>query len=190
MRPFWCFGGEKSLNYCKKSVPVSVQEWIPFQSVNYGKVVLKDGTYVKILEVIPINFELKSDFEKEAILESYRRLLKSCNFDIQIFIQSQVTDITKHIYKIKRLQQGSNLNEMAEDYINFIENITYNKRNISKKFYIVIKGSNNIEEHIFKIKEGLNACGNSVEECMDDVIISIMKNCFNKRLRGLERIKV
>ncbi len=165
---------------------------MPIQNINHNTVYLKDNSYVKILEVEPINFELKSEFEQEAILMSYKKFLKSCNFDIQIVIQSQVTDISQYLNKVKRLRNEDDniLKEMADDYIDFTLQIINSKRNVSKKFYIVIKGSENIEENISKVRDGLKACGNIVNECTSEEIIIIMKNCFNRRIRGLERNKV
>ena len=46
---------------------------------------LKDESYVKILKIIPINYSLKSEIEKEAILNSYKIFLKTCNFKYKFF---------------------------------------------------------------------------------------------------------
>ena len=43
----------------------SVQEWLPFQEVlNSGIIKLKNNSFVKIIEISPINFNLKSELEK------------------------------------------------------------------------------------------------------------------------------
>ena len=42
-----------------------------------------------ILKIKPINYNLKSNLEKESILNSYKLFLKSFNFNIQIIIKSQ-----------------------------------------------------------------------------------------------------
>ena len=79
----------------------SVQDWLPIQKIlEKGIIKLKDSSYVKILKVIPINYNLKSELEKEAILNSYKIFLKTCNFDIQILIQSNKEDLSKHISNI------------------------------------------------------------------------------------------
>lgn len=43
----------------------------------------ENNTYIKLLEVTPINYNLKSDLEKEAILNSYKIFFKTCQFNIQ-----------------------------------------------------------------------------------------------------------
>ena len=79
----------------------SVQDWLPFQKIlDNGIIKLEENLYVKIIQINPINFNLKSELEKEAILNSYKLFLKTCNFDIQILIQSNKEDLSKHISKI------------------------------------------------------------------------------------------
>ena len=47
----------------------SVQEWLPVDEILENDIIkVKNKNYIKILKIIPINFELKSNLEKEAIL--------------------------------------------------------------------------------------------------------------------------
>ncbi len=160
----------------------SVQNWLPIQTIfEKGIIKLKDNSYVKILKVIPINYNLKSELEKEAILNSYKIFLKTCNFDIQILIQSNKKDLSKHSSNINtQMEKETNKNilELSQNYINFIQKINNEKKSSSKNFYIIIKNSHknkkeNINEEIifqdlnekyFKIKECLSRCGNVVQE--------------------------
>ena len=89
----------------------SVQEWLPVDEIlENGIIKLKNKNYIKILKIIPINFELKSNLEKEAILNSYKIFLKTCNFDIQILIQSNKKDLSNHISKIKEKNKPTSNN--------------------------------------------------------------------------------
>ena len=75
----------------------SVQEWLPFENIlDNGIIKLKDSSYVKIMKVTPINYNLKSELEKEAILDSYKKFIKSLNLNLQILVQSKKEDLTKH----------------------------------------------------------------------------------------------
>ena len=68
---------------------INTQDWLPIDKIyNNGIVKLKNKKYIKIIKINPINFNLKSNLEKEAILNSYKIFLKTCNFDIQNLIQS------------------------------------------------------------------------------------------------------
>ena len=51
----------------------SVQDWLPFKRIlDSGIILLKNNSYIKILKIYPINYNLKSELEKEAILNSYK----------------------------------------------------------------------------------------------------------------------
>ena len=176
----------------------SVQEWLPFDYIfNNGIIKLKNNSYLKIIKIIPINFNLKSELEKEAVLNSYKIFLKTCQFDIQILIQSKKENLSKNISKI----QKNNLNEKnnkilnyKNKYINFINEINIDKKSSSKNFFIIIKhdNKNNIEnenvifndlnDKYFKIKECLSRCGNIVYDFQKkEEIISIIKSFINKK---------
>ena len=161
----------------------SVQKWLPFQKIlDNGIIMLKDFSYVKILKITPINYNLKSNLEKEAILNSYKLFLKTCNFDIQILIQSTKKDLSKNISNINKVEKDNKLiEELSKKYINYIQKLNNDKKVSSKNFYILIKNSqenkkekysleiekiivNNLNEKYFKIKECLNRCGNNVQE--------------------------
>mgnify|MGYP003319987460 CR=1 FL=1 len=67
-----------------------MQDWLPIMEFyNDGIIKLKKGTFIKILKINPINYELKSDFEKKVILNSYKAFLKNTNFDIQIIVNKE-----------------------------------------------------------------------------------------------------
>ena len=167
----------------KKIRKKTLQEWLPIQIIyEDGIVKTKDNRLIKIIKINPINYNLKSDLEKEAILNSYKIFLKTCNFDIQILIQSNKRDLTPHIKNIqKNISQKENkyLKEIAKEYINYINKINLNKKSASKDFFIIISNKinskkdsfnseeilkNDLKEKYFKIKECLSRSGNSVFE--------------------------
>lgn len=180
----WKYENKKKGDVMKNQQIDSVQNWLPYRKIfDRGVIKLKDSSYIKIIQIIPINFNLKSDLEKQAILNSYKVFLKTCNFDIQILIQSNKEDLSKHISKIKeqnKKENNFNISEISKKYISFIQKINQEKKSSSKNFYIIIKEepkqmnleTDNIEEIIieqlnekfFKIKECLSRCGNTVFE--------------------------
>ena len=182
----------------KKIKKISVQKWIPIDEIlNNGIIKINKNKYIKILKIIPINYNLKSDLEKKTILNSYKIFLKTCNFNIQILIQSNKEDLSQHILKIQkntRKKENDYLKDLSVNYINFIENLNYSKKSSSKDFYIIIfneKNSENISTEIienelrekyFKIKECLSRCGNDVTELnKKNEIIKILNSFLNTR---------
>ncbi len=165
-----------------------------------GIIKIKNHKYIKIIKVKPINYNLKSDLEKKAILNSYKIFLKTCNFPIQILIQSKKENLEDHISKIqKNIQKQENvyLKNIADEYIKYIQSINISKKSSTKEFYIIIenekenqKNSLNIEDIIknelkekyFKVKECLARCGNSVQEISNKKeTINILYSFLNTR---------
>ena len=176
---------------------ISTQEWIPIETIfENGIVKLKNKQFIKIIKVNPINFSLKSNLEKEAILNSYKIFLKTCNFDIQILIQSSKQNLNKNIENIKNKIKKENkeyLNKIAEGYFDFILKINSMKNSSIKNFYIIISNNDkerseenvfqDLNEKYFKIKECLFRCGNLVQDLNSkDVVKSLFNDFFNTRI--------
>ena len=183
----------------------TLQEWLPIKEIDKkGVVKLKNNNLIKIIKVNPINYNLKSDLEKESILNSYKIFLKTCNFDIQILIQSNKEDLSHHINNIQNnisKKENKYLEKISKNYIQYINKINSERKSSSKDFYIIIsnenKKNNNIQteellkndlkEKYFKIKECLSRTGNSVQEIsnkenIEKLFYSILnvKKSFNK----------
>ena len=167
----------------KRIKKLTLQEWIPIKKVEReGFIKLKNNKIIKILKVNPINYNLKSDLEKEAILNSYKIFLKTCNFNIQILIQSNKEDLSHHILNIKKnisKKENKYLEKISKNYIEYINKINSERKSSSKDFYIIISSEinkknsyvqseeiikNELKEKYFKIKECLSRSGNSVVE--------------------------
>ena len=156
-----------------------------------GIIKIEKNKYIKILKIIPINFNLKTQLEKESILNSYKIFLKTCNFDMQILIQSKKEDLTNHIENIQNISQKEKnkiIKKYSEEYIKFIKEKNNKNKSASKNIYLIIKNnSENLEENIiqelnekyFKIKDCLIRCGNVVQECNKEEIKNILFSFFN-----------
>lgn len=188
---------------------ISVQEWLPFDNIlDDGIIKLKDERYIKIIKINPINYELKSELEKEAILNSYKIFLKTCDFNIQILIQSKKENLNNHILKLEEEKiKNSKLKNIYNNYIEYIKKINIENKSSSKNFFIIIDFynqefnsksisekenyekiiKNNLKEKYFKIKECLSRCGNFVQDINEkDEIKNILYSFLNCRKKLLE----
>lgn len=125
---------------------------------------------------------MKSSSEQDAILEAYKYFLKQCDFDIQIFIQTQKASAKSHITEVEKcILYEPNIADMAKDYIQLINDMSEVRGSISRKFYVVIKTNDNDRENkIEKIREGLESCGNIIRVCNNKEIVEIFKSCFKE----------
>ena len=162
----------------------SSQDWLPFQKVLENGTIYTKNSCLKVIKVFPINYDLKSNLEKEAILNSYYLFLKSCDFNFQILIQSKKENLSNHISQIKektKNEKVESVKEMAKSYTQFIHNLSLENKSSSKEFFIILKykfdevqkefleqkenlANNLLSEQYFKIKETLSRCGNIVQE--------------------------
>ena len=146
---------------------------------------------------------MKSQLEKEAILNSYKIFLKTCNFDIQILVQSKKEDLSKHISSVKKSikKENKKIKNISEEYINYLNQLNIDKKSATKNFYIIIKKEKkilnnnnenfeNMEKIIFeelndnylKIKETISRCGNLVVDINDkDLCKNILFSFFYPR---------
>ena len=171
---------------------ISVQEWTQIDEIQEkGVIKLKENYFIKIIKIIPINYSLKSELEKVAILNSYKLFLKTCNFNFQILIQSNKENLNQIISKINNQKENNKkIKEISNNYINYIKKINQEQKSAAKKFYIIIKENNkensieNLNEKYLKIKENIARCGNYAEEIRTkEELKEILLSFFNKRIQ-------
>ena len=178
----------------------SVQKWLPFEKIlSNGIIKINNFNFVKIMKVNSINFNLKSELEKEAILNSYKIFLKTCQFNFQILIQSNKEDLSKNISIINNQlkSENNNISEISKKYIKYINELNNKNKSSSKNFYLIIKYENknlneinNIENYAyqelndkyFKIRDCLSRCGNILEDINSKKEVEeILESFINKR---------
>ena len=184
----------------------TTQEWLPFDRMLENGIIIRKDSYVKIIKVIPINYDLKSNLEKNAILNSYKLFLKTCDFNIQILIQSKKENLSKHFFNLKKIsekEENKKLKPIIQKYIEFIKNKNEENKSSSKNFFIIIKykadlSENNTEndkileniainylnECYFKIKDSLSRCGNIIYDInskkeVEEILLSFFNSKDN-----------
>ena len=84
-------------NNLMSSSTSATQEFVPIKEVRDGVILLKDGGMRSILLCSSLNFALKSEDERQAILLQFQDFLNSLDFSIEIVIQSRKLDIRPYI---------------------------------------------------------------------------------------------
>ena len=83
-----------------------VQDFIPIKSINGGIVETTDGKYIKILEIEPINFMLRSDEEQFGIISTFASWLKISPMHLQFKSVTRKADSDKHVAMVRRELAG------------------------------------------------------------------------------------
>ncbi|MDD3480919.1 MAG: TraC family protein [Patescibacteria group bacterium] len=121
--------------------PASTQAYLPISEIKEGVVLLRDGSLRSVLIVSSVNFALKSEQEKDAIISSYQGFLNSLNFPIQIVANSRKLDLTRYIESVRGLgnsQDNPLLKIQTQEYANFIEKLLEYSNIMEKRFYVVV----------------------------------------------------
>ena len=104
----------------------STEDLIPVKDIRNGIVHLTDGRFIKILEVEPINFLLRSAREQKNIIFSFASWLKISPVKLQIKVITKKADISKHLNAIERdmdKETDPKCRELQQDYYNLIKTI-------------------------------------------------------------------
>ena len=125
----------------KSRKEIWTEDLIPVRNILNGIIHLNDGRYIKILEVEPINFLLRSVREQKHIIASFASWMKISPVHIQIKVLTKKADISKHLNAIKRdmdREQDPKCRELQKDYYNLIKTIG-SREAITRRFLIIFE---------------------------------------------------
>lgn len=74
------------------------QDFIPIKNLEHGIIETTDGRYIKILEIEPINFMLRSEEEQYEIICSFASWLKISPVHLQFKSITRKADSDKHTF--------------------------------------------------------------------------------------------
>lgn len=133
------YGEEEKPKKSRKTVKRKSNEPFPVEKIENGICYLRDKRYIKIIEVEPINFLLRSAREQRNIIYSYMSYLKISPVRMQIKVVSKKADISNHLDKIQeaiRREQDERCKVLLMDYYNLIRRIGL-KEAVTRRFFIV-----------------------------------------------------
>src|SRR5699024_6970333 len=90
---------KKTIEFPKPTSPVA--QYLPIEDIRNGIIYTRDHRYVKIIEVSPINFLLRSAREQRNIIYSFVSYLKISPAKIQFKVLTKKADVNRHLYKIE-----------------------------------------------------------------------------------------
>lgn len=127
--------------------------YIPLKQVKNGIIQTSDNRFVKIVEVLPINFLLRSSSEQRSIILSFMSYLKIAPPNIQLKVLSRKADIQEYIDKIHEeaeKETDERCKILQEDYAELIKSLGM-KEAITRRFFLIFEypsrsGSKNPDE--------------------------------------------
>lgn len=193
------YGQSKRKKNRRKEKLEFVQDYLPIRDLKNGIIETTDNRYIKILEIEPINFTLRSDEEQFNIISSFASWLKISPMRLQFKSITRRADSDKHISMIcEELEHEENpqCKELGEDYIGLIKDVG-NREALTRRFFLIFQyeavGRNESDDYA-KIYGMLQTaeqtarayfmqCGNSIVQSKDpdEATAEILYMFYNRR---------
>ena len=174
-----------------------VQDFIPIKNIRHGIVETTDGRYIKILEIEPINFMLRSEEEQFGIISSFANWLKISPMRLQFKSVTRKADSEKHIAMLReelKREDNPRCKELSEGYIGLIRDVG-SREALTRRFFLIFQFEDFQRTDDFgKIYGMLQAaeqnarayfaqCGNSILQPQneDEAVAEILYMYFNRR---------
>lgn len=158
-----------------------------------------DGRYVKILEIEPINFMLRSFEEQYNILSSFASWLKISPMKLQFKSITRKADSDKHIAMIRKelsIEDNAQCKAMGEDYIRLIKDVG-SREALTRRFFLIYQyeaiGRSESDDYskiysmLVSAEQNARAyfmqCGNNIIQPQnpDQAVAEILYMFFNRR---------
>jgi len=118
-----------------------VQDFIPIKDINHGVIETTDGRYIKILEIEPINFMLRSSEEQFGIISSFASWLKISPMRLQFKSITRKADSDKHVAMVsKELESEDNeqCKHLGEGYLKLIKDVG-SREALTRRFFLIFQ---------------------------------------------------
>ena len=118
-----------------------VQDFIPVKNIRHGIIETTDDRYIKILEIEPINFMLRSEEEQLGIISSFANWLKISPMRLQFKSVTRKADSEKHIAMLReelKREDNPRCKELSEGYIGLIRDVG-SREALTRRFFLIFQ---------------------------------------------------
>lgn len=144
----------------------------------------KDGRYIKVLEITPINFRFFSSMAKDSVIATFAGLLKIAPVNIQIKTITRRADTEEYIQKLQEelLNDDPACREFAQKYIELLRDIGRNEA-LNRRYFLIFEYERNQlradENQIFAVMQKIEGNIRSIlEQCQNRVVFHNDENFF------------
>jgi len=119
----------------------SARQQINIKGVKDGILMLSHNQYRVVLTVSSVNFELKSENEQDALIDTYESFLDSLPCPLQIIIRVRELDMDKYLNDLQvRLtdEKEEIYQTQIRNYGTFVQRLVANNKILSRHFYVVL----------------------------------------------------
>ena len=117
------------------------QDFIPIKNLEHGIIETTDGRYIKILEIEPINFMLRSEEEQYEIICSFASWLNISPVHLQFKSITRKADSDKHIAMLRKemeTEESEQCKKLSEGYIRLIKDVG-SREALTRRFFLIFR---------------------------------------------------
>ena len=117
------------------------QDFIPIKNLEHGIIETTDGRYIKILEIEPINFMLRSEEEQYEMICSFASWLKISPVHLQFKSITRKADSDKHIAMLRKeteTEESEQCKKLSEGYIRLIKDVG-SREALTRRFFLIFR---------------------------------------------------
>lgn len=157
-----------------------IASYIPIEKVANGIIYTRDHRYIKLVEVVPINFLLRSTREQRNIIYSFVSYLKVAPVKIQLKALTRRADINRHIETVRRelvQETDERCRILQEDYLNLINQLG-SREAITRRFFLIFeyephpgaKRGQEEDDAIASLQTAARTAANYLRQCGNEVL--------------------
>lgn len=166
----------------EKVTPLNLlADYVPIEKIENGVIYTRDHRYVKVVEVVPVNFLLRSAQEQRGIIYSFISYLKIAPVKVQFKVLTKRADIDRHVETVRReLEQETDphCRMLQEDYLRLIQQLG-SREAITRRFFLIFeheelpgtRRGHEEEEAIASLQTAARTASNYLRQCGNTVIV-------------------
>ena len=157
-----------------------VAAYLPIEKIENGIIYTKDHRYVKVLEVEPINFLLRSAREQRSIIYSFISYLKISPVKIQFKVLTKRADINKHTEIVRREMEREtdpHCHMLQEDYLKLVGRIG-SREATTRRFFVIFEyeafgrhGGDEESDAVSTLQVAARTAVNYLKQCGNEVLM-------------------
>ena len=127
--------------FTKSRTKASSRRQIALRGVEADVLLLPANESRAVLRVSALNFELKSEAEQDALIDTYQSFLNSLATDLQILVRVRELDMDKYVADFSRrgeLEADPVYKKQAAQYVKFVSQLVTTNKILTRHFYVVV----------------------------------------------------
>ncbi|MFH1424370.1 MAG: PrgI family protein [archaeon] len=149
----------------------NMSSFVGVKRVRDDAIELDDNTIRAVIQVMPINFAIRAEDDRNAIIRSFQKFLNSLDFPVQILVRTVNLNLDSYVEYLRSTvgkkvsKKNQRLKVMLDDYCDFLEKYVNENAVQDRLFYLIIPGRRFKDEKDRKAK--LDELGIRAQVCRE-----------------------